>query len=101
MSSTLTYKFIDHTFDVVVVGAGGAGLRATQGAVEAGLTTACITKVFPTRSHTVAAQGGIAASLGNVGEDSWQWHCQRVRLARRPRRHRIYVPPGRPHPHPT
>src|SRR6266851_5507843 len=74
MSSTRAYKFIDHTFDVVVVGAGGAGLRATQGAVEAGLTTACITKVFPTRSHTVAAQGGIAASLGNIGEDSWQWH---------------------------
>ena len=68
------YTFIDHTFDVVVVGAGGAGLRATQGTVEAGLTTACITKVFPTRSHTVAAQGGIAASLGNLGEDSWQWH---------------------------
>ena len=58
MSSTPAYKFIDHMFDVVVVGAGGAGLRATQGAVEAGLTTACITKVFPTRSHTVAAQGG-------------------------------------------
>src|SRR6266478_1408468 len=74
MSSTPTYKFIDHTFDVIVVGAGGAGLRATQGAVEAGLKTACITKVFPTRSHTVAAQGGIAASLGNLGEDSWQWH---------------------------
>jgi succinate dehydrogenase / fumarate reductase flavoprotein subunit len=74
MSSTRAYTFIDHTFDVVVVGAGGAGLRATQGAVEAGLTTACITKVFPTRSHTVAAQGGIAASLGNLGEDSWQWH---------------------------
>ena len=74
MSSTRAYDFIDHTFDVVVVGAGGAGLRATQGAVEAGLTTACITKVFPTRSHTVAAQGGIAASLGNLGEDSWQWH---------------------------
>ena len=74
MSSTLAYEFIDHTFDVVVVGAGGPGLRATQGAVEAGLTTACITKVFPTRSHTVAAQGGIAASLGNLGEDSWQWH---------------------------
>ena len=66
MSSTLAYEFIDHTFDVVVVGAGGAGLRATQGTVEAGLTTACITKVFPTRSHTVAAQGGIAASLGNI-----------------------------------
>src|SRR5258705_335835 len=74
MSSTRAYKFIDHTFDVVVVGAGGAGLRATQGAVEAGLTTACITKVFPTRSHTVAAQGGIAAALGNLSEDSWQWH---------------------------
>src|SRR5713101_4568637 len=74
MSSTRPYEFTDHTFDVVVVGAGGAGLRATQGAVEAGLTTACITKVFPTRSHTVAAQGGIAASLGNLGEDSWQWH---------------------------
>ena len=73
MSSTLGYKFIDHTFDVVVVGAGGAGLRATQGAVEAGLTTALI-EGFPTRSLTVAAQGGIAASLGNLGEDSWQWH---------------------------
>src|SRR5471032_1261975 len=72
------YKFIDHTFDIVVVGAGGAGLRATQGAVEAGLTTACITKVFPTRSHTVAAQGGIAASLGNLGEDSWQWHMYSI-----------------------
>ena len=68
------YRFIDHTFDVVVVGAGGAGLRATQGAVEAGVTTACITKVFPTRSHTIAAQGSIAASLGNLGEDNWQWH---------------------------
>lgn len=74
MSSKRAYEFTDHTFDVVVVGAGGAGLRATQGAVEAGLTTACITKVFPTRSHTVAAQGGIAASLGNLGDDSWQWH---------------------------
>jgi succinate dehydrogenase / fumarate reductase, flavoprotein subunit len=74
MSRSRTYEFVDHTFDVVVVGAGGAGLRATQGAVEAGLKTACITKVFPTRSHTVAAQGGIAASLGNLGEDSWQWH---------------------------
>jgi succinate dehydrogenase / fumarate reductase flavoprotein subunit len=74
MSLRRAYEFVDHTFDVVVVGAGGAGLRATQGAVEAGLTTACITKVFPTRSHTVAAQGGIAASLGNLSEDSWQWH---------------------------
>ena len=68
------YPFIDHTFDVVVVGAGGAGLRATLGCSEAGLKTACITKVFPTRSHTVAAQGGIAASLGNMGEDDWRWH---------------------------
>ncbi len=68
------YEFIDHTYDVVVVGAGGAGLRATLGMAEQGLKTACITKVFPTRSHTVAAQGGIAASLGNMGPDSWQWH---------------------------
>ena len=68
------YPFTDHTFDVVVVGAGGSGLRATLGCSEAGLKTACITKVFPTRSHTVAAQGGIAASLGNMGEDDWRWH---------------------------
>ncbi len=68
------YPVIDHTFDVVVVGAGGAGLRATVGCSEAGLNTACISKVFPTRSHTVAAQGGVAASLGNMGEDTWQWH---------------------------
>src|SRR3981081_2016714 len=68
------YPIEDHTFDVVVVGAGGAGLRAVVGCSEAGLRTACITKVFPTRSHTVAAQGGIAASLGNMGEDDWRWH---------------------------
>ena len=68
------YKVIDHVYDVVVVGAGGAGLRATMGAAEAGLKTACVTKVFPTRSHTVAAQGGIAASLGNMGPDHWTWH---------------------------
>ena len=68
------YAFVDHTFDVVVVGAGGAGLRATLGAAQAGLKTACITKVFPTRSHTVAAQGGVAASLGNMGKDDWRWH---------------------------
>src|SRR5215218_507595 len=68
------YKVIDHVYDVVVVGAGGAGLRATMGAAEQGLKTACVTKVFPTRSHTVAAQGGIAAALGNMGPDSWQWH---------------------------
>ena len=68
------YTIVDHTYDVVVVGAGGAGLRATLGAAEAGLKTACISKVFPTRSHTVAAQGGISASLGNMGEDDWRWH---------------------------
>jgi len=68
------YQFIDHTFDVVVVGAGGAGLRATFGLANSGLSTACITKVFPTRSHTVAAQGGISAALGNMGEDDWRWH---------------------------
>ena len=68
------YKIIDHTYDVVVVGAGGAGLRATLGAAQAGLKTACVTKVFPTRSHTVAAQGGISASLGNMGQDDWRWH---------------------------
>ena len=67
-------KWIDHTYDVVVVGAGGSGLRATLGAAQAGLKTACVTKVFPTRSHTVAAQGGIAASLGNMGPDDWRWH---------------------------
>ena len=71
---TSAYKIIDHTYDVVVVGAGGAGLRATMGAAEQGLKTACVTKVFPTRSHTVAAQGGIAASLGNMGPDHWTWH---------------------------
>jgi succinate dehydrogenase flavoprotein subunit len=69
-----SYEFIDHTFDVVVVGAGGSGLRAALGAAQAGLKTACISKVFPTRSHTVAAQGGISASLGNMGEDDWRWH---------------------------
>src|ERR1700742_2085820 len=68
------YDLIDHQFDVVVVGAGGSGLRSALGCAQAGLKTACITKVFPTRSHTVAAQGGISASLGNMGEDKWQWH---------------------------
>ena len=67
-------QWIDHTFDVVVVGAGGSGLRATLGAAQEGLKTACVTKVFPTRSHTVAAQGGIAASLGNMSPDDWKWH---------------------------
>ncbi len=68
------YKIIEHVYDTIVVGAGGAGLRATFGMAEKGLKTACITKVFPTRSHTVAAQGGISAALGNMGEDDWRWH---------------------------
>ncbi len=71
---TSAYKIVEHTYDVVVVGAGGAGLRATFGMAEKGLSTACITKVFPTRSHTVAAQGGMSASLGNMGQDDWRWH---------------------------
>ena len=71
---TKEYEIIDHFYDVVVVGAGGAGLRATFGMAEAGLKTACISKVFPTRSHTVAAQGGISAALGNMGKDDWRWH---------------------------
>jgi succinate dehydrogenase / fumarate reductase, flavoprotein subunit len=66
--------FIDHSYDVIVIGAGGAGLRATLGLAESGLSTACISKLFPTRSHTVAAQGGISAALGNMGEDDWRWH---------------------------
>ncbi|PWG63753.1 succinate dehydrogenase flavoprotein subunit [Sediminicurvatus halobius] len=69
------YEIVDHSYDVVVVGAGGAGLRATFGMAEKGLTTACLTKVFPTRSHTVAAQGGISAALGNMGDDDWRWHA--------------------------
>lgn len=71
---TSAYKIVDHTYDVVIVGAGGAGLRATLGMAAQGLSTACITKVFPTRSHTVAAQGGMSASLGNMGDDHWNWH---------------------------
>mgnify|MGYP000305834671 FL=1 len=72
---TADYEIVDHTYDVVVVGAGGAGLRATFGMAEKGLKTACVTKVFPTRSHTVAAQGGVSAALGNMGEDDWRWHA--------------------------
>jgi succinate dehydrogenase / fumarate reductase flavoprotein subunit len=68
------YEIVDHSYDVVVIGAGGAGLRATFGLSEAGFKTACVTKVFPTRSHTVAAQGGISAALGNMGPDDWRWH---------------------------
>ena len=71
---TTAYKITEHTYDMVVVGAGGAGLRATFGLAQKGLATACITKVFPTRSHTVAAQGGISAALGNMGEDDWRFH---------------------------
>src|ERR1700748_2321291 len=69
-----SYDIIDHSFDVIVLGAGGAGLRATLGMVAAGFNTACVTKVFPTRSHTVAAQGGISAALGNIEKDDWRWH---------------------------
>lgn len=68
------YEYKTHNYDAIVIGAGGSGLRATLGLAEQGLRTACVTKVFPTRSHTVAAQGGIAASLGNMGPDHWQWH---------------------------
>jgi succinate dehydrogenase / fumarate reductase flavoprotein subunit len=74
LASARAYSIVDHTYDVVVVGAGGSGLRATLGMGAAGLKTACITKVFPTRSHTVAAQGGVSASLGNMGADEWRWH---------------------------
>jgi succinate dehydrogenase / fumarate reductase flavoprotein subunit len=74
LPSSRAYSIVDHTYDVVVVGAGGSGLRATFGMGAAGLKTACITKVFPTRSHTVAAQGGVAASLGNMDHDEWRWH---------------------------
>ena len=74
LPSSRAYRIVDHAYDVVVVGAGGSGLRATLGMVAAGLKTACVTKVFPTRSHTVAAQGGIGASLGNMAEDNWRWH---------------------------
>src|SRR5699024_3205386 len=70
-----SYNVIEHQHDVVVVGGGGSGLRATRGLADAGLSTACVTKLFPTRSHTVAAQGGIASSLGNMGEDDWRWHA--------------------------
>lgn len=72
--TTTAYEIIDHKYDVIIVGAGGAGLRATVGMAEKGFATACITKVFPTRSHTVAAQGGMSASLGNMGPDNWRWH---------------------------
>lgn len=74
MTTTPSYSITDHYYDVIVVGAGGAGLRATFGMAEQGLSTACISKVFPTRSHTVAAQGGISAALANMGDDDWRWH---------------------------
>ena len=71
---TEAYEIVDHSYDVVVVGAGGSGLRATLELAQEGFKTACISNVFPTRSHTVAAQGGISAALGNMGEDDWRWH---------------------------
>src|SRR6266446_1840279 len=74
MANGKAYEVVDHSYDVIVVGAGGAGLRATFGMAEKGLRTACLSKVFPTRSHTVAAQGGMSAALGNMGEDDWRWH---------------------------
>src|SRR6201991_1021362 len=74
LPSSRAYNIVDHTYDVVVVGAGGSGLRATFGMGATGLKTACISKVFPTRSHTVAAQGGIGAALGNMGQDDWRFH---------------------------
>ena len=75
------YPLIEHEYDVLVVGAGGSGLRACVGLAEAGLKTACLTKVFPTRSHTVAAQGGISAALGNMGEDQPKRRGQKMRVA--------------------
>ena len=96
LPSSRAYNIVDHTYDVVVVGAGGSGLRATFGMGAAGLKTACITKVFPTRSHTVAAQGGIGAVPGQHGRGRLALahvrHRQRLRLARRPGRDRIHVP---------
>lgn len=79
LSTKLTgdYTVVDHEYDAVVVGAGGAGLRAAMGLSEAGFKTACVSKLFPTRSHTVAAQGGVNAALGNMGDDDWRWHMVR------------------------
>ena len=74
LPSSRAYNIVDHSYDVVVVGAGGSGLRATFGMASKGLATACLTKVFPTCSHTVAAQGGMSAALGNMGEDDWRYH---------------------------
>ena len=74
LSTQGAYNVVEHQYDAVVVGAGGAGLRAAIGLAEAGLKTACVSKLFPTRSHTVAAQGGINAALGNMSEDDWRWH---------------------------
>jgi succinate dehydrogenase / fumarate reductase flavoprotein subunit len=95
---TEAYELLDHLYDVVIVGAGGAGLRAALGMAASGLKTACVTKVFPTRSHTVAAQGGMAASLGNMGDgDNWRYHMYDTVKGSDwlgPGRHRIYVPRG-------
>ena len=73
-SAAAAYNIVDHQYDVVVIGAGGAGLRAAVGCAQSGLKSACVSKLFPTRSHTVAAQGGINAALGNMSEDDWRWH---------------------------
>jgi shikimate 5-dehydrogenase len=73
-TAAAAYNIVDHQYDVVVVGAGGAGLRAAVGCAQSGLKSACVSKLFPTRSHTVAAQGGINAALGNMSEDDWRWH---------------------------
>jgi len=78
------YNIVDHQYDVVVVGAGGAGLRAAVGCAQSGLKSACVSKLFPTRSHTVAAQGGINASLGNMEEDDWRWHMSAPEPPARP-----------------
>lgn len=94
------YNIVDHQYDVVVVGAGGAGLRAAVGCAQSGLKSACVSKLFPTRSHTVAAQGGINAALGNMSEDDWRWHMCVFSLLRAPTETPVPAPRSRtPAPH--